>query len=76
MTFLNSRTILSCHAFSKGVNCTSKCKDGNWGDNCDKNCTCYNRGSCDQATGTCICRPGYQGSDCSKGNYYKKERLE
>lgn len=43
------------------------CDEFNFGADCSRTCpSCIaNRGVCDEASGTCICLPGYTGADCA-----------
>lgn len=50
-----------------GVHCDSVCPDGRWGPNCSYSCTCENGGSCSLEDGTCVCPPGYRGTNCRRG---------
>lgn len=50
------------------------CPEGKYGTLCNKDCPeCHNGGLCHDITGTCICAPGFNGSNCEKGmqgNWY------
>lgn len=52
--------------FSAGVHCNSVCEEGHWGPNCSYSCTCENGGSCSPEDGTCVCAPGYRGTNCRR----------
>jgi len=44
------------------------CPEGRWGLGCQELCPeCANNGSCDPATGACVCPPGFTGSRCQDG---------
>lgn len=45
----------------------SGCKEGHFGDNCGELCTCEigNTETCNPDNGTCTCKTGWQGDDCS-----------
>ena len=45
----------------------SACKNGHFGDNCGERCTCDlgNTEICQPNNGTCICKTGWQGANCS-----------
>lgn len=45
----------------------SECPAGRFGENCQLKCDCRNNSSCDRATGTCRCGPGYYGHLCEHG---------
>ncbi|XP_072050190.1 uncharacterized protein [Amphiura filiformis] len=41
------------------------CPKGKYGSDCLSDCdTCYNGGICEESTGVCVCRPGFQGEQC------------
>ena len=43
------------------------CIFGFYGDNCEEKCTCNlrNTEACNTGDGSCICKPGWQGDDCT-----------
>ncbi|VDO81504.1 unnamed protein product [Heligmosomoides polygyrus] len=47
-----------------GVDCSTQCDNGLYGDDCHLNCDCAG-GSCQQKTGKCVCGPGKEGDTCS-----------
>ncbi len=42
------------------------CMEGNWGPNCEENCTCItdNTMNCNKTHGMCNCKTGWEGSNC------------
>ncbi|XP_052690973.1 LOW QUALITY PROTEIN: uncharacterized protein LOC128168852 [Crassostrea angulata] len=48
----------------------SICQNFRYGDNCSKDCACVlnNTNSCHNVTGTCDCKEGWIGTDCSEDN--------
>ncbi|CAC5394796.1 unnamed protein product [Mytilus coruscus] len=42
------------------------CAEGEWGQNCVKNCTCViaNTNSCNKTDGSCNCKTGWEGDNC------------
>ena len=40
---------------------------GFYGIGCNSLCDCSNGGSCDAATGRCVCPPGIRGDKCEDG---------
>ncbi|CAB1436171.1 unnamed protein product [Pleuronectes platessa] len=48
------------------VGCDSVCEEGRWGQNCSSSCTCENGGSCSPEDGSCVCAPGYRGTNCRR----------
>ena len=44
----------------------SVCKEGKWGNNCTMNCTCQNSVSCSHVNGTCECKTGWMGGNCTE----------
>ena len=42
----------------------SACEDGQYGIDCEYNCTCENGAICDPVTGECTCGMGWQGDSC------------
>uniref|UniRef100_A0A2C9JE70 Cubilin n=1 Tax=Biomphalaria glabrata TaxID=6526 RepID=A0A2C9JE70_BIOGL len=48
------KTCLECEEGYYGINCNSSCQ-----------CTSTNTVSCNTTDGTCLCKPGWQGQDCS-----------
>ncbi|XP_045192080.2 N-acetylglucosamine-1-phosphodiester alpha-N-acetylglucosaminidase-like [Mercenaria mercenaria] len=56
-----------------GKDCSSSCKVGWYGNQCDQRCQCENNASCDSVSGRCSCEPGYSGRLCQyrcKLGYY------
>lgn len=43
---------------------TAACSADRWGDACQHMCLCHNGGTCDRASGACVCPPGYTGATC------------
>ena len=58
--------VFACVCFCAGVHCDSVCEEGRWGPNCSYSCTCENGGSCSPEDGTCVCTPGYRGTNCRR----------
>ncbi|XP_052777286.1 uncharacterized protein LOC128214704 isoform X2 [Mya arenaria] len=58
----NTGFILSSDKFS-----CMECEDGFYGDNCSLECSCSKQSTerCDPKSGTCICKNGWSGNDCS-----------
>ena len=52
--------------------CT-ECPSGTFGYRCLQNCSCRNRttDTCHHVDGSCKCKPGYQGVNCSKCEYIR-----
>lgn len=61
-----SLCVCMCVCFCAGVHCDSVCEEGRWGPNCSYSCTCENGGSCSPEDGTCVCTPGYRGTNCRR----------
>jgi len=40
------------------------CPRGTWGEDCHHQCTCSHGGLCTQVDGSCLCQPGWAGSEC------------
>ncbi|XP_062609553.1 uncharacterized protein LOC134271352 [Saccostrea cucullata] len=51
--------------YGDGINCT-ECSDTTFGDQCSETCSCNAVGSidCDDITGNCTCKDGWNGSNC------------
>lgn len=49
-----------------GVHCSSVCEAGRWGPDCSYGCTCDHGGSCSPEDGSCVCAPGYRGTNCRR----------
>lgn len=49
------------------VSIITDCDPGTYGLNCDTNCSCHvqNTQSCDKVTGSCTCKTGWEGTNCS-----------
>ena len=47
-----------------GVSCETLCPAGTFGAECSQRCRCQNKGSCDAATGVCLCDSGWRGGLC------------
>ena len=55
---------------------SSDCPDGYYGDSCNTTCpgNCKSNVTCDHISGAChdgICKTGYKGEKCNKGNWKK-----
>ena len=46
---------------------STACAQGTFGTDCQSSCTCNveHTASCDHVSGSCICKPGWQGATCS-----------
>lgn len=54
------------------MNHNEACNEGRYGKNCTQNCSKNCHGDvCNHVDGSCSCKHGWEGSDCSKGNYIK-----
>jgi hypothetical protein len=42
------------------------CMEGNWGSNCEENCSCItdNTMNCNKTDGMCNCKTGWEGTSC------------
>lgn len=69
---METRLCVCVYVFCAGVHCDSVCEEGHWGPNCSYSCTCENGGSCSPEDGTCVCAPGYRGTNCRRS----KEALQ
>lgn len=45
------------------------CPIGRYGNQCSSVCMCTNNATCHHRDGTCLCPPGWAGSDCSSCEY-------
>ncbi|KAK7476341.1 hypothetical protein BaRGS_00032400 [Batillaria attramentaria] len=63
-----SENVNECTQTDRCGNHATFCRNGTYGAHCEFNCTCNmdNTASCDQHTGNCTCRPGWEGDDCSE----------
>ncbi|GFU53111.1 hypothetical protein TNCV_3098951 [Trichonephila clavipes] len=41
-----------------------RCPEGTFGQGCQYQCPCQNKGTCDPVTGQCTCPPGFEGRYC------------
>ena len=47
--------------------CTEQCPLGRYGEECERECSCMNGGTCDPITGVCVCLAGWRGALCEEG---------
>ncbi|XP_039224203.1 scavenger receptor class F member 1 [Crotalus tigris] len=56
----------NCEAGFVGARCEAPCPLSFFGEACQSPCPDCFHGSCDPASGTCLCQPGYWGSSCNQ----------
>lgn len=50
-----------------GEDCKTLCPHGTYGVSCNWTCECHNGAICRPSDGVCLCKPGFYGHTCSKG---------
>ena len=65
---------ISCNTFNFHYIYNAGCPSPKFGLDCSQDCpVCYAGGVCHDVTGECVCRPGFQGSQCQtrkQNNYF------